>query len=316
MIPATVDISDPAAKAIKKHSNKFDILWPSSVRSSGVTSIGVDTLISWTSIRQLVKTTKKTPRVLKQASFIFIRVACFGQVWSEFLWFLLLPHQKRSKWWLSTLMSVLLIYSNGRCPQSIQCSQETHMVEACLKIRHADKELMLRVKKKKSRWSEVCGLREVHSWACVHGTTWTKPPCKVRDSGPLLLPWVWPVSAPGSVSPLKEADVQHDNQDIAQNLEEAEELQAYQRWWGESCKAPAPCARQWTDTGQNPWPSWTGPVASDPGSPLGKWPAGRARSPRMSKRAPDQPCGTSQVPSGCFPVGIPHVHQAHFSPKL
>lgn len=55
-----------------------------------MTSIGVDTLISWTSIRQLVKKTKKQTGVLKQVSFIFIRVACFGQVWSECLWLLLL----------------------------------------------------------------------------------------------------------------------------------------------------------------------------------------------------------------------------------
>lgn len=33
---------------------------------------------------------KKKKRVLKQVSFIFICGACFGQVWSEFLWFLLL----------------------------------------------------------------------------------------------------------------------------------------------------------------------------------------------------------------------------------
>lgn len=86
------------------------------------------------------------------------------------------------------------------------------------------------------------------------------------------------------------------------------EVHSYQRWWGGSCKAPAPCARQWTDTGQSPWPFWTGPAASEPGSPLRKWPAGRARSPRMSKWAPGQPCGA--------PAEVPSVHSGSTSAKL
>lgn len=102
-------------------------------------------------------------------------------------------------WWS---LSTHIIYSNVRCHQTIQSSQETHRVEACLKIQHGNKQFMLRVEK--SRWSEVCDLQEVHSWACVHGITWTKPPCKVHDSGPLLLRWVWPVLVPGLVFPLKE----------------------------------------------------------------------------------------------------------------
>lgn len=82
------------------------------------------------------------------------------------------------------------------------------------------------------------------------------------------------------------------------NLEDAECLQPYPRWWLESCKVPAPSAHQWTHMGQSPWPFWTGPVASDPGSHLGKWPAERAHSPRMSKQAPGRPCGASaEVPS-------------------
>lgn len=84
-----------------------------------------------------------------------------------------------------------------------------------------------------------------------------------------------------------------------------------------------PCAHRRTDTGQNPWSFWTSPVASDPGSHLGKWPAERAHSPRMSKRAPDQPCGTSEGPSVDFMqwihqlrAGISSLYQTRLSPKL
>lgn len=248
-----------------------------------------------------------------ETSIFYIHLWCL--FWSEFLWFLLLSPSEEFQ-----MMSVEV---NERAPyiQEWQMPSEhpvfTRNPQGWGLFKNSTwKWRVNAASQKKSRWSEVCGLREVHSWACVHGTTWTKPPCKVHDSGPLLLPWVWPVSAPGSVFPLTEADVQHDKIDIAQNLEDVEELRAYQRSWWESCKAPTPCARQWTDTGRNPWSFWTGPGTSDPGSPLGKWPAGRARSPRMSKRAPDQPCGTSQVPSGCFPAGIPHLYWTHFSPKL
>lgn len=93
---------------------------------------------------------------------------------------------------------------NVRYHQSIQCSLETHRVEACFKIQHGNKLFMM--PEEKSRWSEVYDLREVHSCACVHGITWTKPPCKVHDSGPPLLRWVWHVLAPRLVFQLKGVD--------------------------------------------------------------------------------------------------------------
>lgn len=128
-----------------------------------------------------------------------------SQVWSEFCGFCCFSIRTLPNGGCHSLLARTLY--NVRYHQIIQCSRETHRVEACFKIQHWNKLLPVNMMPvEKSRWAKVYDLREVHSCACVHEIIWTKPPCKVHGSGPPLLRWVWHVLVPRLVLQLKGED--------------------------------------------------------------------------------------------------------------